>query len=645
MCGIVGIYGFEDKSLIRKMADIMGYRGPDQEGFYFDKNICLGHKRLSIIDLSAKGRQPIFNDDKSLVIVYNGEVFNFQEIRKELEKKGCHFNSNTDSEVVLKAYEQYGVKCLEKFNGFFAFAIWDSRKKIVFLARDRLGVKPLYYTKNKDYFIFASELKSILLYEEFQKKINWPAVDSFLTLRYIPGNLTAVQEIYKLEPGYYAILDTKKNNLDVKKYWNLDYSDNGLDLNDNMKILDTLMDDAVKKRMISDVPLGAFMGGGIDSTAIIKYMSKYADKPIETFTLGFEKADDVNEYDYAKLVSDYFNTNHHEIEMKAADITLLPKAIWHLDEPMADPNSVPLYILTKEARKKVTVVLTGEGGDEIFGGYEQYKIMQKLDSYTKKLPEKLIAKTASLASGFMPSTSIFNKLLTFASTIDNKSKSYVELLAIFNSIEKNGLYTDKTKSEINQNYTEIIFDKYFNNNHALLNKMLLADTKTLLPENLLMNLDKMGMANSMEGRTPFLDYRVVEFAATIKPELKLNGFNEKYILKKTMEGKVPKIITDRKKHRFHVPIDTWYNLYLKDFSENLLSEKEILKYGHFNANYIKKLLNYQKSFSYRAVLKHNELTRLYYARQLWNILVFDIWRRMFIDGDVGKPNLDMGRLL
>jgi len=543
----------------------------------------------------------------------------------------------------LKAYEEYGIKCLEKFNGFFAFAIWDLKRKILFLARDRLGVKPLYYTKNRDYFIFASEIKSILLYEEFQRKINWNAVDSFLTLRYIPGNLTAVQDIYKLEPGHYAILNTKENRLNVGEYWELGYSDNGFSLDENTKILDNLIDDAVKLRMISDVPLGAFVGGGIDSTTIINYMSKHTNKPIETFTLGFEKADDVNEYDYARIVSDYFNTNHHEIEMKASDITLLPKAVWHLDEPMADPNSVPLYILTKEARKKVTVVLTGEGGDEIFGGYEQYKIMQKLEQYKDYL--KFMPGIAKISSKLLPGTSFFNKLLAFASTLGSEPKSYVELLAIFNSGEKNSLYADKTKSEINQNYTENTVGKYFSNNYALLNKMLLADTKTLLPENLLMNLDKMGMANSMEGRTPFLDYRVVEFAATIKPELKLNGFNEKYILKKTVEGKVPKIITDRKKHRFHVPIDSWYSIYLKEFGDKLLSETELLKYGYFKKSSVKKLLNYKNTMSYNILLKRNELTRLYYARQLWNIFVFSLWNKIFIEGDISAPELNIDRLV
>ena len=637
MCGIIGFYGFEDKALIKKMANIISYRGPDQEGYFFDKNLCFGHKRLSILDLSIKGKQPMTSKNGT-TIIYNGEVYNFKEIREELIKIGYRFKSNSDTEVVLYSYEEWGVSCLQKFNGFFAFAIWDPKIKIIFLARDRLGIKPLYYSSTKDYFMFGSEIKSLLQYEEFERKINWTAIDSFLTIRYIPNNLTPIENIYKLDPGDYIIFNTKNKELQIKKYWDINYSENNLSLKQTTDKLDKLMDESVKLRMISDVPVGGFIGGGIDSTTIINYMHKHSNKPIETFTLGFENADEVNEYNYAKEVADYFNTNHHEIEMKASDITLLPKVIWHLDEPMADPNSIPLYILTKEAKKKVTVVLTGEGGDEIFGGYEQYKIMQKINNYSKFIPIGIGSKT-------IPINSFLNKLFTFASKLENQPKSYVELLAVFNDLEKSKLYTKDTKEKIKEDYINNLIKKYFSNNTSLLNKMLLTDTKTLLPENLLINLDKIGMANSLEGRVPFLDYRIVEFAATIPSKLKLNGSNEKYILKKSMERKVPKSITNRKKHRFHVPLDNWYNLYLKDFGEKLLSEKEIKKYNYFENNQVKKLLNYRNSLSYKTVLKHNELTKLYYTRQLWSLFVFSIWNKLFIEGNISNPKTRMEKLI
>ena len=354
MCGICGFYGFEDQKLLKDMVSILEHRGPDRKGFYSDKLVSLGHARLSIIDLSEKGKQPIYNEDKSICIVFNGEIYNFKEIRGDLENKGHRFYSNTDTEAIIHSYEQYGIDCVNNFNGCFAFAIWDSNKKRLFLARDRLGIKPLYYYFKDDKFIFSSELKSILLYKEFKKEINYQALDDFLTLRFVPGPDTIFKNIKKLSPSCIAILE--KNKLKIKKYWKINMNPINKPVNYFVKILQKELEGAVKRRLISDVPLGAFLSGGIDSSTVIAYMAKLKEEPIRTYAVSFGYEKEKDEMSYANLIANKFKTDHKEITVKADTFKILPRVIWHLDQPLPDPATIPTYLLSKEIRKYVKVV-------------------------------------------------------------------------------------------------------------------------------------------------------------------------------------------------------------------------------------------------------------------------------------------------
>ena len=368
MCGIFGFYGFEDKKLIKDMCNILGHRGPDNIGYFTDSKLSLGCTRLAIIDLK-KGNQPIFNEDQSICIVFNGEIYNFKLLRQELEKKGHRFSTNSDTEVIVHAYEQFGESCLTHFNGIFAFAIYDSNKKKLFLARDRIGIKPLYYTIINDCLLFASEIKSLLMYETIQRKVNKNAINLYLSFRYVPGSQTLFDGIYKLLPGHYLVFNKKE--IKIRKFWNLDSKRVTHDLRFYSENILKLLKDSVEKRLISDVPLGAFISGGLDSSAIVSLISKHMD--IKTFSVGFENETKANELTNAKDVAGFYNTDHYETIVPRDSFKFLPKIIWHLDNLIGDPVIVPNYILSKLARKHVKVILCGEGADELFAGYVHHR--------------------------------------------------------------------------------------------------------------------------------------------------------------------------------------------------------------------------------------------------------------------------------
>ena len=383
MCGICGFLGFEDRTLLKRMCSTIRHRGPDEHGMHIDKRICLGSQRLKVIDL-VRGRQPIYNEDRSICIVYNGEIYNFKEIKEGLERKH-RFYTDTDTEVVLHAYEEYGTGCLKKFNGMFAFAIWDSNKKRLFLARDRLGIKPLYYAFVGEKLLFASEIKAILEYP-IDREIDYIALQDFLAFRIAVDDRTMFKNIKKLLPGHFLLHE--KGKFTIKKYWELKMHELKIDEKQCIEEVKSILKESVKSRMISDVPLGVYLSGGIDSSIVTGLMSQLEGN-VKTFSVGFgEKEDEIR---YARLVADHLSTDHHEIIVEPNTMKLLPEIIWHLDEPMADPATIPTYILSEFTKKKSTVVLTGEGGDEQFGGYMQYKFMllnQSYDRYLSKLTGK-----------------------------------------------------------------------------------------------------------------------------------------------------------------------------------------------------------------------------------------------------------------
>jgi len=647
MCSIFGFLGMEDKALLKRMGSVSEHRGPDQSGTYIDKNVCLGHKRLSIIDLSVKGKQPILNENGSVVIVCNGEIYNFQELKKRLEEKH-KFISKTDSETVLHAYEELGADCLKYFNGMFGFAIWNSNKKKLFMAVDRVGIKPIYYIKIKDKFLFASEIKSLLQYEEIKREVNEKALTKYLTFRYSPDNETLFKNIKKLEPGHYLIYDAKNKTTKIKKYWDI-YNIDPKNYSESYyrKMTLKLLKDSVKKRLVSDVPLGTHLSGGLDSSAIVALMSGL-NKDVETFTVEFEGEGFYNESKYASIVADYFSTNHHPLKVKADAAEILPKAIWHLDEPVSDPTIIAQYLISQLTKKHVTVILNGEGGDEVFAGYMMYKVMQKTENYKNLLPKVAKEKLIPFAINKVPNK-ILDKFFKYSSefgekgkerfkeymkNLDNREKSHLLLQNIFDKDEKRELYTKRLMESENQKALEETYEKYFENitKKNYLNKITYMDLKTRLPYYLLHKVDKMSMAHAIEARVPFLDHRLVEFSFKIPTKYKIKE-GGKYILKKAFKDMLPKEIIKREKQPFLVPINRWYEEKLKELAPQIFEQSEIFK-RYFNPYAIKKIKeNYEKS-------------KFYYGRQIWVLLSFALWHKMYIERDnIRKPNLNINSFL
>jgi len=515
----------------------------------------------------------------------------------------------------------------------FVFVIWDSEEKKIFLARDRLGIKPLYYYFKDGEFVFGSEIKSILQFKKIKREVNTRALSHFMSLRYVPGPDTMFQDIWKLQPGCYMVFKNGKKN--IKKYWKLKMNPSNKSIDFYSKKIEQLLSESVKKRLISEVPFGAYLSGGIDSSSVVGLMSQNSEEPIKTFSVGFGE-ERVDELKYAKIIADYFGTDHHEIIVKQNYADLLPKMVWHFDEPTADPAAIPTYLLSKKAKKYVTVVLTGEGGDELFAGYEQHKWIYNTKKYFGYLPGSIM----SLGSEIMRIVpmNIYDHFFKFTSSFGPKAidrgidffgsinkdvlESYLSIVSIFDKEEHKNIF-QKNKNTIKQKYSN-----YFKNikNENVINKMLLLETEIQLPDNFLMKTDRTTMAGSIEARVPLLDHKIVEFASTIPQNFKLNNLKSKFIFKKSMSEIIPKSIIERKKHRFFVPIDTWLEKGLKDIVINLFEEDEVKRLGFFDYNYLKK------------IFENFENSKFYYSRQIWNLLNFELWRRTFIERDkIEKP--------
>ena len=659
MCGIVGKYSFKQKpisnDLLHDMCNVIVHRGPDDEGYYINGNIGLGMRRLSIIDLQT-GNQPIHNESKDIWIVYNGEIYNCLELRAELERKGHKFYTRSDTEVIVHCYEEYGNECVSKLNGMFAFAIWDEKRRRLLLARDRLGIKPLFYTVSDGSLLFASEIKSILQDRTVKREVNLHALHNFLSLNYIPHPDTIFKGIYKLPPGHLLTCDGK-GRVKIREYWDVKFrvgmeglsTDSGSGLNglrldarrnplnpfkksaDSRKSeeeyaegLRERLKESVRLRLLSDVPLGVLLSGGIDSSSITALMSGLVDEPIKTFSIGFEEKS-FNELEYARIVADMYGTDHHEMIVKPNAVELLPKLVWHFDEPFADSSAIPTYLVSKMAREHVKVVLSGEGGDEVFAGYETYAAYRAAELYNK-IP-RLIRK--KLIRPIVHSLPVSTKKVSF----DYKAKIFVDgdVLSperrhywwklIFSEDAKKQLYSQEILSGnvFEDSFGE--FAKYFDRTDAvdMLNKILYVDTKVYLANDILVKSDRSSMANSLELRVPMLDYKVVEFAASIPPELKLNGFQKKYILKKAMEPLLPKKILYRKKKGFSIPAQSWLRNELKEMVLDVLSPAQLKKTGYFNPDYVNQLL--EQHFN---LVKDN-------SRPIWGLLTFMLWHRTFME--------------
>lgn len=632
MCGICGILSLSqgshiDRDTILSMNNTLTHRGPDDSGVYVGNDVGLGMRRLSVIDLST-GKQPIHNEDKTVWIVCNGEIYNYMILRKELEEKRHRFYTNSDTETIIHLYEEYGEKFIEKLNGMFAIALWDEKRKKLLLVRDRFGVKPLYYSKKSNKIFFASEIKALLQVSEISKELNLKALDYYLTFLSIPAPESIFKDIKKILPGHY--LRVENGNVDVKRYWNKIPSitlTNGEKQNEHYyasKIRE-LLEDSVKLRMISDVPIGAFLSGGIDSSTIVGLMSRLSNTQVKTFSIGFEE-EESNELPYTRKIAQYFNTEHHEFIVKPDIVQLLEKLVWYFDEPFAVSSALPTYLLSQRTREHVTVALTGDGADEVFAGYPRYwwdktaSIYGLIPLFFRKqiiwpIFNMLPSSTLSPSMNSMRRIKKYIKLGTLSS-----SRRYLEYLSFFNDDYKKELYSDELKTELEKTDPLDIFMPYLKevSGNDIVTQRLYLDMKTSLPDEMLMKVDRMSMAASLEARTPFLDYRLVEFVMDIPSHHKLRGRNLKHILKRAVCDLLPDEIIHRKKHGFHVPLNKWLRNELKDYCDEVLGEKNLNKHGLFKADYV------------NALVKIHQQGKENLGHHLWSLIVFNLWHKKFL---------------
>ncbi len=550
MCSING-FNWADSTLIKSMVKKTKHRGPDGQGFYVDDHVSLGHARLSIVDLSKRGKQPMETADGRYVIVYNGELYNFKELRSLLIEKGYRFNSDTDTEVILYAYQEFGPQCLEMFNGMFAFCIYDTLTHSLFLARDRIGIKPLYYFFDGKHFIFASEIKAILEHA-VDRSVSKSSLANYLYYGYVPAPQTMFSSIQKLKQGHYLFVKGKK--IEEHEYFTLSFSPRKSSVDAHQVY--TELRESVDRHRMSDVPFGAYLSGGVDSSSIVALMGSM-DAKVTTYSVGFNSTSVIDELKYARIVANHFGTNHHEVVVEASDaLKHLSTIAYHLDEPINNPAAIPLYVMSKLAKKNMTVVLTGNGGDELFAGYRQHALISTSYHYYSKAPI-LVRNPVT--------TGLLNAL--HLSLRSQKFKRYTEFSKNFlNVVHKPQLayellmyrqFSKKDVSSICQEPPSEILSLFFRLKTPLLNQLLAVDLSLLLPDNFLMVDDKINMANGIESRVPFLDAKFVDFSLSIPPALKVKRLEGKIILKKAMKHLLPREILTRKKYGFTPPVSEW----------------------------------------------------------------------------------------
>lgn len=624
MCGIAGIYNFNkdervDQRVLKRMGDVMTHRGPDGEGIHIDDRLGIVHRRLSIIDVEG-GAQPIFNEDNTVAIVFNGEIYNYMELRTNLEKKGHRFRTNTDTESIIHLYEEIGVDCVNTLRGMFAFALWDKRKNTLFLARDRIGIKPLYYSIQKGSLIFASEIKAILQNPGSQIEIDPDAINDYFSFLFVPAPKTIYKGIYKLKPGYRIVCTP--GSCSVDEYWDIIYNSQLMNLSEGEYVEQTLelLKEVIRIHLVSDVPLGAFMSGGIDSSSIVALMQQIMNEPVKTCTVGFNE-NPFNEALYARYTANFLNTDHHEYFVKPDAIDILQKLVWHLDEPFADASAIPTYYVCRMARENVTVALSGDGGDEIFAGYTSYTRGMTEDRLRKlpSLVRKAICKPALLV---MPSSMKGRTFLT--NLITSGQRAHINKWSYFNESMKQSIFSNDLKNSLSSLDSFSTLEPFFNNHPELdlLAQCQYVDIKTYLVDDILTKVDKMSMANSLEVRVPFLDHVFVEYVLNIPSNMKLRGKVTKYLLKRCMARLLPETVLNYGKKGFLAPVGTWFRKDIKDFAENVLFDPKTRSRGYFNYDYIEKLWNEH--------LRFNRLN-IDISLHLWILLIFEIWHRTFLD--------------
>lgn len=625
MCGICGIYyknGVRRADLgeITRMTGSIFHRGPDEDGFYVNGNVAMGMRRLSIIDLSG-GKQPISNEAGDLWVVFNGEIYNYPELVPLFEKKGHRLKTRSDTEIILHCYEEYGYDFATHLRGMFGIALYDEKRTRLILARDRIGIKPLYLYEDDEKYIFGSEIKAILKNERVDKTLNPQALDMYLTLEYIPAPATIFRRIRKILPGHIAVIGEK--GVEERKFWDVTVM-RKLAFRDEREVFLALREhlrDSVRTHLLSDVPVGAFLSGGIDSGSIVTLMADEYDKPVKTFSIGFDDAS-YNELPYARMIAKRCGTEHHEYILKPDIVNLVQELIGYIDEPFGDFSMFPTFLVSKVAREHLKVVLSGDGGDELFAGYDTY-IAQKLHRYYRRMPaaaRSLFDHAAQRISPTSRKKGMVNILKRYLEGAQLPEKLHHARWMIFlNELEKKKIYSGDLLSELDFEETYAAIVQYFERAEYPdeLDRELYVDLKTYLSDDILVKVDRMSMANSLEARVPYLDHMVVEFAFSIPAHLKMKRYTRKYVLKKSMKDILPAEILTKKKQGFSIPIKNWLKNELRPMMHDVLDPASLTREGLFRWEYIEEMMR-----DHLAGKANN-------SHKLWALMVFQMWKRTY----------------
>ncbi len=645
MCGIAGYFRagrsgtsspLAEHRLIEQMCDVITHRGPDDAGYHVEGGLAIGMRRLSIIDV-ATGHQPISNEDGSVWIVFNGEIYNFAELRATLVARGHSFKTHSDTETIVHLYEEEGEQCVERLRGMFGFAIWDRRQNKLFIARDRTGKKPLHYTMTGGAFVFGSEIKSLLQFPGLERNPNLEAISDYLTFGYVPDPATAFQGIHKLPPGH--TLTFQDGRITTHCYWDFNYEGNAQapeqPENYYVERLRELIDEAVRVRLVSEVPLGAFLSGGVDSSTVVAMMARATEQPVKTFSIGFSEAN-FDELKYARLTAERYKTDHHEFIVTPDVCRLVEEIVWHHDEPFADASSIPTYVVSKLAREHVTVVLSGDGGDELFGGYERYLIHQGRNGF-EQIPRWFRRGVMLPLSRILPRAAYGKQFLRNVS-LDGGAR-FVDSLSYFGDTAKRNLLAGSMQKRLNGRNSSAAFEQIFDIpvSTSQIDRLLYLDSKTYLPGDILTKVDRMSMAHSIEARVPLLDSKLIEFVQTIPASLKLRGKTTKHILKLAMSDLIPGEIINRPKMGFGVPLKKWLNNELREMLHDTLTDQRARERGLLNPRAVRDLLN-----EHGRGRRDNSL-------HLWGLLTLELWHRSFIDRKpeqsfAGAKQMNLGQL-
>ena len=628
MCGIAGFADSQpaalagvfpprlesEFSLVHRMCDVIRHRGPDDEGIHVDPGVGLGMRRLSIIDLQG-GRQPIHNETNTIWVVFNGEIYNYRELRTELESAGHHFATSSDTETIVHAYEQWGEGAFVRLRGMFGIALWDHPRRTLLLARDRAGIKPLHYTERNGRLYFASEIKSLLAAGAVDRRLNPAALDHYLAFLYTPRDASMFEGVRKLPPGHY--LRWHDGAAEIRRYWQVAAEETfeGSE-SDAAEALRDVLQDAVRCHMLSDVPLGAFLSGGVDSSTVVALMSRESSSPVKTFSIGFNEPG-FDELEHARVVARHFGSDHHEFIVRPDGLSILDSLVAHFDEPFADSSAIPTWYVSEMARRHVTVVLSGDGGDELFGGYDQYLT----PSHVQRFDRIRLPGLRAAAAAIWPRLPHGARGKNFLRHVAQGPKGrHLDSMAFFHADEREALYSADMRSVVRREAEQILgqqFDRF--SRLTCESAMMKFDFETYLPEDVLTKVDRMSMAHSIESRVPLLDNHVIEFAASLPSRLKISGGRRKHVLKEALRPLLPASILDRRKQGFGVPLGVWFRGGLTDLFSDVLATPAVRQRGYFEPRFVERLLR-----------EHLAGQRDHTLR-LWQLLMLELWHREYLD--------------